>query len=175
MEAMAIRTSSTRSVAGALSVLGGLVLIGQAVAATLTDQNTSYRGSTGDVLADALLGAGLLLVLPGLQRLGATLPTRLGTLAVVGQAAIVVAIAATIAAGREALDIVYVVGAAALIVGSTGLAITSLRSRVAGWRPAIGLPIATVAALALTDAGGAVLLGLLWLLLGSDLTRRAAD
>jgi len=144
------------------------VLIAQAVAAALTDQHAHYQGSTGDLLSDGLLCAGLVLVLPGLHRLGATLAPRFGLAAVLGQGAVAISIAATVAVGHEALDVVYIIGAAALLIGSIAIAARAWYSQ---YRVAVALPMAIVAAFALADAGGAILLGLIWLALGARLTQ----
>jgi hypothetical protein len=148
-----------------------VVLLAQAVAAAVTEQTDRYSATTGDVLSDALLGAGLLLSLAGLEALRRSLAPRMGALAIAGQAAIVLAIAATIVAGHEALDAVYVVGTVAWLAGMVGIAVAGIRSGQRQWRVAIALPAAGVIALALADAGGAVLLGILWLVLGVSIRR----
>jgi hypothetical protein len=159
----------TKSTLGTVAIGGGLLLIIQAVAAAFTDQNESYSGSTGDAVSDVLLGSGLVLTLAALEALRHQLAPRLGALAIAGQAAIVIAIAATVVADREVLDPVYIAGAAAWLVGLIGLAVTAGRSGDARWRPAIVLPLAAFIALGLADVGGAALLGLVWVLLGREL------
>lgn len=166
MEAIAMRTEREKSSLGLLAVFGGVVLAAQAVAAAVTDQSGKYSATTGDVLSDALLGAGLLISLAGLEALRRALAPRMGAVAIAGQAAIVVAIGATIAAGHEALNVVYVVGAVAWLIGLIGIAVTAGRSGDTRWRPAMALPLVGFVALGLADAGGAVLLGIVWLILG---------
>lgn len=173
MEAMAMRSERECSGLGLIVALGGLVLVAQAVAAAVTQQSEKYSGTTGDILSDALLGLGLLVSLAGLEALRRALAPRIGAVAIVGQAAIVVAIGATIAVGHEALDAVYVVGTLAWLTGLMGIAVAAVRSGEARWRPAMALPVVGVLALALVNEGGAILLGVVWLILG--VTIRSAD
>ena len=147
-----------------LAIVGGVLLVAQAIATAATEQNEKYAGSTGDVLSDGLLAAGLLLTLAGLEALRRTLSATMGALAIAGQLALLISIIATMAAGREALDAVFVVGTLAWLVGLIGIAITA-GSGDRNWRPALALPVAGIAALGFADAGGAVLLGLVWLVL----------
>jgi hypothetical protein len=169
MEASTMRRQRTLPTLTGLAALSGVVLVAQAVVAALTDQNDRYAGSTGDALADSLLAAGLLLSLAGLVALRRTLARRTGALAIAGQATIVLAIAVTIAAGRESLDAVYIVGTVAWIVGLLGVAFLALRSHDPRYRPAVALPVAGLLALGLADSGGAVLLGLTWLVLSAGM------
>ncbi|MDQ3678041.1 MAG: hypothetical protein M3401_14805 [Actinomycetota bacterium] len=167
MEAMAMHGAATRPGVRMLTTLGGVVLVAQGVAAAATEQNTKYAGSTGDVLSDGLLAGGLLLTLAGLEALRRVLSRRMAALAMVGQVALLASILATVAAGREALDAVFVVGTLVWLVGLIGIAVAVARSRERFWRAAIALPLAGLAALAFQDAGGAALLGLVWIVLGA--------
>ncbi len=167
MEAMAMHDAAVRPGVRMLTTLGGVVLVAQGVAAAATEQNTTYAGSTGDVLSDGLLAAGLLLTLVGLDALRRALSQRMAALAMVGQVALLISILATVAAGREALDAVFVAGTLAWLIGLIGVAIVAARSPERFWRATIALPLAGLAALALQDAGGAALLGLVWLVLGA--------
>jgi hypothetical protein len=171
MEAMTIGQERRKPGLGALAIGGGVILVAQAIAAAVTEQSSRYSGTTGDVLSDGLLAAGLLLALGGLELARRTLAPSTGALAIAGQAAIVVAIAATVVAGREVLDAVYIIGAVAWLVGSIGIAFAAWRSADRRWRPAVALPIAALAALGLADVGGPVLLGLIWLVLGTRFRR----
>ena len=157
------------------ALAGGLLLVAQGVAAALTHQNSSYAGTAGDALADGLLAAGLLVTLAGIEGLRRRTAARLGALAVIGQTAIVIAIVATMVAGRDILDGVYVAGTVAWIIGEIGIVAGAIRTRQADLRPALALPIASLAALALSDSGGAVLLGLLWIALYATTSRALAD
>lgn len=170
MEAMAINSAAVRPGVRMLTTIGGVVLVAQGVAAAATEQNTKYAGSTGDALSDGLLAAGLLLTLGGLEALRRGLSRRMAAAAMVGQVALLISILATVAAGREALDAVFVAGAVAWLVGLIGIAIAAARSRERLWRAAIALPLAGLAALAFQDAGGAALLGLVWLVLSARST-----
>ena len=174
MEAMTTRTSVSRASLGRLAIAGGAVLVVQAVAAAATKQNTHYAASTGDALSDVLLGAGLLLALACVEALRRILSPRVGGLAVAGQAALVVSIAATIAAGHEVLDAVYIAGTVAWFAGLVAIAVGAWRSGDRGWWPAIPLPLAALVALALADAGGAVLLGLAFVVLGARALRTSS-
>lgn len=165
MEAMARTNQADRPGLKILAIGGGVLLVAQAIATAATEQNEKYAGSTGDVLSDGLLAAGLLLTLAGLEALRRTLSARMGALAIGGQLALLISIVATMAAGREALDIVFVIGALAWLVGLIGIAVTAGRSGDRNWRPALPLPLAAIAALGFADAGGAVLLALVWLAL----------
>lgn len=167
MEAMAINSAAVSPGVRTITTVGGLVLVAQGVAAAATEQNTKYAGSTGDALADGLLAAGLLLTLAGLEALRRALSPRIAALAIVGQVALMISILATMAAGHEALDAVFVAGAVAWLVGLIGIAINAARPRERPWRATIALPLAGLAALAFHDAGGGALLGLVWLVLGA--------
>ncbi len=169
MEAMAMRTQAARPGLRALAIGGGILFVAQAVAAAVTEQNEKYAGSTADVLSDGLLAAGLLLSLAGLDALRRMLSARMATVAIGGQLALLISIAGTIAAGREALDALFVVGALVWLVGLVGIAVAVGRSGERRWRPSLALPLAGIAALAFADTGGAVLLGLLWLVLAPRL------
>ena len=163
---MTASTPQRQATIGTVAMGGGLLLIAQAVAAAFTEQSASYSGTTGDALSDVLLGTGLILTLAGQEGLRRTLAPRSGALAMAGQTALVIAIAATVAGGRELLDPVYIVGAICLFAGSIGQAVAAARSRDPRWRPMLALPVAAVIALALADTGGAALLGLVWVLVG---------
>ena len=169
MGAIAMERHATKLGLKALAIGGGVLFVAQAAAAAATEQNEKYAGSSADLLSDGLLAAGLLLSLAGLQALRRMLRARTATLAIGGQLALLISIAATIAAGREALDALFVAGALAWLAGLTGTAVAAARSRDRRWRPALALPPAGIAALALADAGGAALLGLLWLVLTARL------
>ena len=71
----------------------------------------------------------------------------------------------------EALDAVYLAGTVGWLIGSIGIAVAAGRSGDSRWRPALALPLAGLIALGLADAGGAALLGLVWVLLGAALRR----
>lgn len=168
MEAIATRGEASRPGLRILTAIGAVVLVAQGVAAAATEQNTKYAGSTGDVLSDALLASGLLLTLAGLEALRRVLTPWMAALAMAGQVALLISILATMAAGRETLDAVFVGGTLAWLVGLIGIAIAAGRSRERFWRPAIALPLTGLAALAFADAGGALLLGLVWLVVGAQ-------
>ncbi len=170
MEAMAIDGAAVRPGVRMLTTVGGVVLVAQGVAAAATEQNTKYAGSTGDALSDGFLAAGLLLTLGGLEALRRVLSRRIAAAAMVGQVALLISILATMAAGREALDALFVVGTLVWLVGLIGIAIAPARSRERSWRAAIALPLAGLAALAFQDAGGGALLGLVWLVLSARST-----
>ena len=167
MEAMAIDRAAVSPGVRMFTAVGGLVLVAQGVAAAATEQNTKYAGSTGDALSDGLLAAGLLLTLGGLEALRRVLSRRMATVAIVGQVALLISILATMAAGREALDAVFVVGTLSWLVGLIAIAIAAARTSERSWRAAIALPLAGLAALAFQDAGGGALLGLVWLVLSA--------
>lgn len=167
MEAMAIERTAVRAGVRMLTAAGGVVLVAQGVAAAATEQNTKYAGSTGDALSDGLLAAGLLLTLAGLEALRRVLSRRMAAVAMVGQVALLISILATMAAGREALDVVFVVGTLVWLVGLTAIAIAAARTSERSWRPVVALPLAGLAALAFQDAGGGALLGLVWLVLSA--------
>jgi hypothetical protein len=167
MEAMAMTGAATRPGLRMLTSAGGLVLLAQGVAAATSEQHDRYAGSTGDLLSDGLLGAGLLLTLAGLERLRRRLSPRMAGLAIAGQVALVVSTLATVAAGHEVLDAVFIGGTLAWIAGLAGVAIAAARTRERMWRPAVALPLVGLVALAFADAGGAALLGLVWLVLGT--------
>jgi hypothetical protein len=94
----------------------------------------------------------------------------MAAVAMVGQLALLISILASMAAGREALDAVFVVGTLVWLVGLIAIAIAAARSRKRFWRPAIAVPLAGLAALAFQDAGGGALLGLVWLVLSARST-----
>jgi len=171
MEATIVRRETRRPELGTLALAGAILLLAQALAAAVTQQSgyPNYAGTTGDVLADALFAAGLLVGLAGLEAARRALAPRLGALAIVGQAALVIAILATVAANHDTLGGVYVAGTIAWLTGLVAIAVAAVRSRDALWLPAIALPPAGFSALAIGDAGGAVLLGLAWLVLGTRL------
>jgi hypothetical protein len=172
MEAMVARGASGRAAGlGTLAVGGGILLVAQAVFAALTEQSSypDYAGTTGDAVSDVLFAAGLLVGLAAIEAVRRVLAPRVGVLAMAGQAGLVVASLATVAAGREALVLVYVLGTIAWLTGLVGIAVAAFRSRSNLRLPAIALPAAAFAAVAFTNAGGAVLLGLVWLVLGTRL------
>ena len=169
MEAIGMRGGASTAGLAKAAIGGGVLLMAQAVAAAVTEQNEKYAGSTADVLSDGLLAAGLLLTLAGLEALRRALSAGMATLALAGQLALLISIAATIAAGREALDPFYVVGALTWLVGLIGIAVAAGRSGERRWRAALALPLAGVAALAFADVGGAVVLGLVWPVLAARL------
>lgn len=167
MQAMTVDRTASRPSVRMLTTVGGVVLVAQGVAAAATEQNTKYAGSTGDALSDGLLAAGLLLTLAGLEALRRVLSRRMGAAAIVGQVALLISILATMAAGREALDAVFVIGTLVWLVGLIAIAIAAARTGERSWRAAIALPLAALAALAFQDAGGGALLGLVWLVLSA--------
>lgn len=169
MEAMAMTKETGRASLKTVAIGGGILLVVQAVAAAATEQSEKYAGSTGDVLSDGLLAAGLLLTLAGLEALRRALSARMGALAIAGQLALVISVVATMAAGGEALDVVFVIGTLAWLIGLIGIAVVAGRSGDRHWRPALALPLAGIAALGLADSGGVVLLGLVWLVLAARL------
>lgn len=168
MQAVAVQRKASIPGVRVLTTIGAVMLVVQGVAAAVTEQNKRYAGSTGDVLSDGLLAAGLILTLAGLEALRRVLSSRTAALAMAGQIALVVAILATVAAGRELLDGVFIVGTLAWLVGLTGIAVAAARARQRRWRAALALPLTGLVALAFTDAGGAVLLGLIWLVLAIE-------
>jgi hypothetical protein len=177
MEAMVARGATGRAAGlGTLAVGGGILLVAQAVFAALTEQSSypNYAGTTGDAVSDVLFAAGLLVGLAAIEAVRGALAPRIGVLAMAGQAGLVVASLATVAANREALDLIYVLGTIAWLTGLVGVAASAFRSHSTLRSPVLALPPAAFAAVAFTNAGGAVLLGLVWLLLGARL-RRGGD
>ena len=174
MEAMTVRRQANAGLAQ-LTIVGGALLVIQAIASAFIDQSTNYSATTGDLLSDGLLGAGLLVTLAGLDSLRRTLAPRFGWFALAGQAAITLAIVATIAAAHEVLDGVYIAGTAAWLVGTVAMAVVAARTRGVD-KLVVILPVACVLSLALADTGGALLLGALWIVVGSRLrVDRAGD
>jgi hypothetical protein len=155
---------TSRTYEGA-ALAAGALLIAQGVAAALTRQTETYAPTTGDVLSDGLLAAGLLVALAALDGLRRLTAPRWGVLAMAGQAAIVVAIAASMAAERDILDWLYIAGTVGWIAGQIGMVVAVVRGGRPELRPALALPLASLTALALSDSGGAILLGLTWMVL----------
>jgi hypothetical protein len=152
---------SLRDAAWKATMAGGGVLVLQAVVSLVDRPARTFSGSTADWLGDGLLALGLALTLPGLLALRATLATRarrlLLAVAALGQLALLVAVAATLAAGHEILSGIYVAGFAAEVVALAATAIMTRRLLLFALVPAL------VVALALFDTAGAAALGAAWI------------
>jgi hypothetical protein len=147
-------TAQTASLAGvALLVLTGILCL-------TTGVHDTFNGDQSDAVVESVWAVALLLapmVLARVARRAEGLRRATAGLVVLGHVAIAAAVLATVVAGHEVWNGVYVAGFAIAVVGVIGF---SLGARQ--WRPLVLVP-ALVVALAFFTAGGAIVLGLAWL------------
>ena len=155
--------TSTASFPWILVTIGGGLAIAQAIAALLDPPGESFTGSRADYIADALWAAALALTLAGFWNLRHFKTGRTWQVAtygaMAGQAAIAIAVIATLAAGREVLDMLFIAGFGVEIISVLILAVVA-RSLVLGL-----LVPALVLSLAFFAQGGAAAFGIVWLVI----------
>jgi hypothetical protein len=142
--------------------LGALLTGVDGVIAITTHQAPKFVGSTADYLVESVFAAGLVAGLAVPAELSRGSRGRLAAagawLAGAGQAAVALAVLATVLQGRDVLGGVYVAGTVAWLAGSLGLAAGAPRARVL----ALCTVPAVLIALGLFGAGGSLALSLLW-------------
>jgi hypothetical protein len=155
-------------IGGGLYVLTGLM--------SLFAPQQEVFGSFTDYFIEVLFVlalVGTLMAIAGLHVLQRERYGRLGAAgsltAFAAHAHLLVAAATTTLAGREALDIVFLLGSLAALVGLVLLGATTLRARVLpGWCGVlliVGLPLSVVLDVTARGSGG-ILLGMVWALVG---------
>ena len=164
-----------------IAMVGGAVLLLQAIVAVATSTPDSFTGTTSGYFSDGLSAAGLVLTIAGLIALRLVRATGDGrdgvtaiVLACVGQLGLVVSIVATLAAGREVLDAVYIVAFVVWFVGLVLVAITTATAHDLPRWSAVPLPLGALTATAFWAHGGSALLGAAWIALGLLLLRRTS-
>lgn len=152
--------ASTASFPWILAAIGGGLAVVQAIAALLEAPGETFAGSRADYIADGLWAAALALTLAGLWELRHFKTGRLWQVAtygaLAGQTAIIIAVAATLAAGREVLDALFIGGFAVEVISVLILAVVG-RSLLLGL-----LVPALVLSLAFFAQGGAAAFGIVW-------------
>ena len=143
--------------------IGGGLAIVQAVATVFDPPGESFTGSRADYIADALWAAALAMTLAGfwnLRHVKAGRTWQIATYAALaGQTLIAIAVAATLAAGREVLDVLFIAGFAVEVIAVIVLA-------VAGRSLMLGLLVpALVLSLAFFGQGGAAAFGIVWVVI----------
>ena len=161
-----------------IAMLGGAIFVVAGVVQLASPEQTDPFSRTSDYLIELLLVLSFLLTLAGfvalhLRQVGSYGGPRGWTgfrAAIIGQAAILVSAAASLAAGGLALGLLYVAGVFVLLVGLALLSIATYRAAVLPhWSAYL------VAALAVIVFGelGVVLVGLVWIALGYVLRSQA--
>jgi hypothetical protein len=158
MSAEATEQQATRwLVAGA----GGVLAIVQAVAALVYPPSEKFAATGADYLGDGLFVVALALTLAGLWGLRdmttGRVPHTAAGAALVGQSVIAVLVIATLFAGRDVLEALFIVGFGIEVIGLLVMAIASRRVLVGLLVPAL------VVTLAFFSSGGAAAFGLVWL------------
>jgi hypothetical protein len=156
-------------------MVGGVLYALSGIMSLLAPQEEAFDSFT-DYLIEVLFVlalVGTLMAIAGLHILQRERYGRLGAAgsltAFVGHALLLVAAAATTLAGREALDMVFLLGSLAALVGLVLLGATTLRARVLPWWCGVllivGLPLSVVLDVTARGSGG-ILLGMVWALVG---------
>ena len=144
----------------ALAATAAAVLVAQGVYTLIDAPNDVYAGSTADAVADSLLTAGALLIAAALavasrRHSGATAGGLLGMAA--GFTLIAVATLATVLAGEEKLDAVFVAGFGLVALSCLVVVARSLRGAPVVAGVAAALTLGLVIGLAFTSGGGIAL------------------
>jgi hypothetical protein len=164
MDAMRMRLTLTTVTAVGMVVLGILTLA--------APPHARFSGSGADYAADAVWAVLLAVSVPALVALGrgsGRAGRAAAAAAALGQAALALSVAATVAAGREVLDALFVAGFALELVGLVVLAAAARRAVVLALVPGL------VIALALFGHGGTIALGAAWLAVGHRTTRAVRE
>lgn len=156
------------------AMLGGGVLIAQAILTVLFPPAEHFAGGFADYLAESLFVIGLALTLPGLLLLRERLTGRLsavgGAFAALGQSAVLLSVLVTLIKGREALDLLYIAGFAIWLVGLLALSVSAVRQS-STLRATVALIPATILAIAMFTSAGTLVLGAVWIVLATRLRR----
>jgi hypothetical protein len=157
------------------ALIGGVPYALTGIMSLLAPQEEAFDSFT-DYLIEVLFVlalVGTLMAIAGLHILQRGRYGHLGAAgsltAFVGHALLLVAAAVTTLAGREALDMVFLLGSLAALVGLVLLGATTLRARVLPWWCGVllivGLPLSVVLDVTARGSGG-ILLGMVWALVG---------
>jgi hypothetical protein len=157
------------------ALIGGVPYALTGIMSLLAPQEEAFDSFT-DYLIEVLFVlalVGTLMAIAGLHILQRGRYGHLGAAgsltAFVGHALLLVAAAVTTLAGREALDMVFLLGSLAALVGLVLLGATTLRARVLPWWCGVllivGLPLSVVLDVTARGNGG-ILLGMVWALVG---------
>lgn len=143
-----------------IGVIGGGLLVLTGVLCIATGVHDTFTGDSSDAIVESIWAVALLLSPVALSSATRDLDARAriaGRLILAGQAAIALAILATVIAGHEVWNAVYVAGFGVTVVATIAYAVLTRR-----W-PVLLLVPALVLALAFFTAGGPILLGVAWL------------
>ena len=168
---------------GISALIAGVLYVMVALVSLVAPQATVFVSVT-DYLIEALFVGALLGTLGALVGLHTAHHGRSGWLGTVGAVTTVggytllaVAAAATLLAGREALDAVFPLGVLAVLAGSILLGSAVLRARVLAWWCGIlligGFPLSVAVDVAVSGAGSLVL-GVVWTLVGCTVLAKGA-
>jgi hypothetical protein len=155
-----------------IGIIGGGLLVLTGVLCLATGVHDTFAGDNSDAIVESIWAVALLLspvTLSSSSRALDTRPRVAGRLILVGQAAIALAILATVVAGHEVWNAVYIAGFGITIVATLTFAVLTRR-----WIVLLLLP-ALVLALAFFTAGGPILLGAAWLAVDQAPSIRAID
>ncbi|MBE0669636.1 MAG: hypothetical protein IH588_03530 [Anaerolineales bacterium] len=169
--------TSTRN--GAIAgIVAGIGYFIQSVMGLIKPQTEVFSGSSDYVLEVVFIIALLanIFALMGLHTFAQTRYGKSGAtgfwLALAGTFLILVSAAATLAAGKNSLGILFLIGLFLSFLGYVLLGITALRSKVlptwAGLALALGFPLSVL----LNTMGGGILYGLAWLGVGYYLMKQ---
>ena len=168
-------------VAAVLFVLEGILLL-------IAPPQEAVFNSFGDYLSEVILVVAFALTLVAIAVLHALQSGRYerlraaGSLIIfIGYALIVVVAAVSVLAGGQALYLVRLVGATAVLIGSALLGATTLRARVLPWRCGVllivGFPLGDVSNAIVARGSEAIVFGIVWGAVGYALltSSRAPD
>ena len=158
-------------VAAVLFVLAGILLI------LIAPPQRVSSNSFSDYLSELILVVAFaltLVVIAGLHALQSGSYGRLGAagslITFIGYALIVVVTAVSVLAGGQALYLVRLVGAAAVLIGSALLGATTLRARVLPWWCGVllivGFPLGDVSNAIVAQGSEGIVFGIVWGLVG---------
>jgi FtsH-binding integral membrane protein len=141
-------------------IIGGGLLVLTGVLCVATGVHDKFTGDRSDAIVECIWAVALLMSPVALSFSTRALDIRArvsGRLILAGQAAIALAILATVVAGHEVWNVVYVAGFGITVVAILAYAVLTRRWIVLVLAPALVLALAAFA------AGGPILLGLAWL------------
>ena len=161
---------------GIAALIGGVLYVLTGIMSLFAPQEEVLDSFT-DYLIEVLFVlalVGTLVAIAGLHVLQKERYGRLGAAgsltAFVGHVLLLVAAATTILTGREALDIIYLLGSLVALVGLTLLGAMTLRARVlpkwCGVLLIVGLPLTVFLDIVTGGGAGGILLGVVWALVG---------
>ena len=168
-------------VAGVMFVLAGILIL-------ITPPQGAVFNSFGDYLSEVILVVAFALTLvaiTGLHALQSGRYRRLGAtgslITFMGYTLIVAVTAVSVLAGGQALYLVRLVGAAAVLIGSALLGATTLRAQILPWWCGVllivGFPLGDVSNAIVAEGSEAIVFGIVWGAVGYALltSSRAPD